>query len=486
MTQPVRKISQEELLAKNCGVSAISNGDVAVDFSKRKKTRGEESDDKSLISNLEAIAHFLQGNIGIGVLALPSAFSNAGVIGGSLGFILIAIICVHCMKMLVRSAHKVLKTRPGKDFIDYGETAELAFQDAGGHWQKWSSSIKKLLNIFLCANTICGNSVYSLFIAQSIMPIINHYSTPKFKLLNYRYYILMVLPFTIIMCFIRKLKYLSPFSTLANLIQFVDLGIIFYYLFVDGFVFSSTFSWFGYLQKLPIFFGMALFAFEGISVVLPIENRMKNPGSMLGNTGVLNKSMSIVFILYSAMGVCGYLKYGKDVQATIIHNLPMNELGGQLIMATFSVAIFISYALQFYVIMEIIRKNLLNPKWDGWSLELLDFLCRILLNLITFGIAASFSSLDLFVSLLGATKMTTISIMAPALIDTACHWNNLGKYNWRAIKNGIIFLIGMGGCIIGSIVSVQHIIKHFVWHSYNNSSIVHNDSTIPTPIPLYY
>ena len=56
---------------------------------------------------------------------------------GSFGFICIAILCVHCMKMLVRSAHKVLTSRPDKDFIDYGETAELAFRDAGGRWQKW-------------------------------------------------------------------------------------------------------------------------------------------------------------------------------------------------------------------------------------------------------------------------------------------------------------------------------------------------------------
>jgi len=64
--------------------------------------------------NFETIIHILKGNIGIGVLTLPMAIHNAGLIGGSLGLALIAYICVHCMFMLVQAAHKVRIFQPGK------------------------------------------------------------------------------------------------------------------------------------------------------------------------------------------------------------------------------------------------------------------------------------------------------------------------------------------------------------------------------------
>ena len=58
------------------------------------------------ISSLESIVHLLKGNIGMGVLTLPMAVRNAGLLFGSFGLAAIASICVYCMRMLVAAAHK--------------------------------------------------------------------------------------------------------------------------------------------------------------------------------------------------------------------------------------------------------------------------------------------------------------------------------------------------------------------------------------------
>ena len=49
----------------------------------------------------------MKGNIGIGVLTLPRAIRNSGLIGGLIGLTAIAGICIYCMHLLVRAAHKV-------------------------------------------------------------------------------------------------------------------------------------------------------------------------------------------------------------------------------------------------------------------------------------------------------------------------------------------------------------------------------------------
>ena len=83
--------------------------------------------------------------------------------------------------------------------------------------------------------------------------------------------------------------------------------------------FSST-------SQFPLFFGTAIFSFEGISVVLPLENQMKTPRSMRGWNGVLNIAMTVVTCLLIAVGFFGYLKYGENVMGSITLNLPSDKL----------------------------------------------------------------------------------------------------------------------------------------------------------------
>ena len=144
--------------------------------------------------------------------------------------------------------------------------------------------------------------------------------------LNYRFYILMVLLPMLAICSIRSLRYLSPCSVVANAAQFIGLSIVFYYIFRDPLPHSSSVPWLADSTRLPLFFGTAIFAIEGISVVLPIENQMRTPKDMLGWNGVLSTSMSLVVALYVGMGFYGYLKFGEDIAGSITLNLPPGDM----------------------------------------------------------------------------------------------------------------------------------------------------------------
>ena len=56
-------------------------------------------------------------------------------------------------------------------------------------------------------------------VPQNLRPIFEHYGGGLFERLDDRLYIAMVLPFMVALCSIRNLRYLSPFSILANIIQ---------------------------------------------------------------------------------------------------------------------------------------------------------------------------------------------------------------------------------------------------------------------------
>lgn len=256
---------------------------------------------------------------------------------------------------------------------------------------------------------------------------------------------------------IRNLKYLSPVSMLANILQMAGLGIIFYYLFQD-----LPYSWerkaFSSWGQLPLYFGTAIYTFEGIGVVLPLENQMKTPGDMKGWNGVLNTSMVIVSCLLIAVGFFGYLKFGEDSTGSITLNLPVDEFLATLVKIMMSLAIFFTYALQFYVPVGLINPAIqrrISPEYHVRA----EYALRFFLVMVTFSLAAAIPRLDLFISLVGSISSSTLALIAPAVIDTVTQGENCSRL--RLGKNVFVFTIGFFGFLTGTYVSLKNIIKYF-------------------------
>lgn len=143
-----------------------------------------------------------------------------------------------------------------------------------------------------------------------------------------RIFIIALLLPLIFMSWIRNLKYLAPVSMIANVFMGLGLGITFYYLLgtgelkldnIQSMLFKAPGEW-------PEFFSLSIFAMEAIGVVMPLENAMKTPRSMLGLCGVLNKGMSGVTLVYILLGFLGYLRYGEAVEDSITLNLENKDM----------------------------------------------------------------------------------------------------------------------------------------------------------------
>lgn len=77
--------------------------------------------------------------------------------------------------------------------------------------------------------------------------------------------LILLLPL-ILINYVRNLKLLAPFSTLANAITFVGLAMILVYMF-DDLPSPSEREMFGTLRGFPLYFGTTLFALEAVGVV---------------------------------------------------------------------------------------------------------------------------------------------------------------------------------------------------------------------------
>jgi len=405
------------------------------------------------ISNTDTIIHMLKGNLGTGILAMPDAIKNSGLVVGNVGLVFMATICVHCMHLLVINSQELCR-RTNAPYLTYADVAEKCFEtSSSARLRKYGRRARTAVDTFLCITQLGFCCVYFVFVSQNIQQVFDHY----FGKLDYHIYMAIILVPQLLLCSIRNLKYLSPFSMLANLLQFVALGFIFYYLTQD-----LPYTWerkvFSSWGQLPLYFGTAIYTFEGIGVILPLENQMKTPKDMKGWNGVLNTAMVIVSCLLIAVGFFGYLKYGDAVAGSITLNLPVDELLAQMVKVMMSLSIFFTYSLQFYVPISVISPHL-QKRVSQENYVKAEYLLRFILVMFTFGLAAAIPRLDLFISLIGAVSSSTLALLAPAIIDSVTHWDDISRL--RLAKNVSVFLIGFVGFVAGTFVSVMNLIKYF-------------------------
>lgn len=408
-------------------------------------------------SDSETLIHLLKGSLGSGILAMPLAFSNSGLWFGLFATLFVGLTCTYCVHLLVKCAHILCKRRqiPALSFAD---VVENAFLDGPPSLQKWSRFMRFMVDVFLVLDLIGCCCIYLVFVATNLKQVLEHYAEQH---INIRFVILALLVPLLLMSLIRNLKYLTPFSFIANILIFVGIIITMYYIFLDlppttarpGIVGPS--HW-------PMFFGTVIFALEGIGVVMSLENDMKNPKHFIGCPSVLNIGMGTVIAMYTLVGFFGYLKYGKDTEGSITLNLPIEDKLAQSVKLMIALAIFLTYTLQFYVPIQIIWKGIKHRISPDNHVR--GELClRTVMVIFTIFVAAALPNLGPFITLIGAVCLSSLGLIIPAIVETVVYREDpgLGRFNWRLYKNGFLILFGIIGFITGTYVSLLEFAHEF-------------------------
>lgn len=417
----------------------------------------EDSVQQLKVGNMSSLMHLLKGNIGTGILAMPSAVKNAGLWVGTLGVLAIGGIAIHCMHMLLNCSH-ILRRRVNVTTIDYASVLETAIKTGPERLRKWSPVGGVVVNIFLVLTQMGFCCVYLVFIASNVKEVIDSFHKNSVTITEYLVITTVVMiPYT----FVRDLKKLAPFSTFANILNFVGLIIVFQYLFQnlpDSRERPSTKPF----STLPLYFGTAMYAFEGIGLVMPIENKMKTPQDFGGMTGVMNLGMVIVTCLYTATGFYGYLKFGESALGSVTLNLPQKNWLYISVNMIFALSIFITYGIQFYVPINItwpfFAKRMSSRRLQKYS----EYIYRTVVVLLSFGVAALVPHLDLLISLIGAFAACALALMLPPLIEILTLSMEEGQLPWwKILKDIIIIAFGFLGFVTGTYSSLKEIANTF-------------------------
>ncbi|KAG8292113.1 hypothetical protein J6590_046933 [Homalodisca vitripennis] len=427
-------------------------------FEKEEKPRQKNAprEGKLATSDTGTVLHIIKSNLGSGLLAMPFAFHNIGLLMGSVSTVIVGVVCAHCMHILVKSSQE-LCYQLGRTSMTYSETVEAAFLFGGGRrFSRWSGVMKFASDLFMFIAYYGVNLVYVILVADTAKQVVENHTD---FVMNIRLYALLLTVILLPIGIVRHMKFLVPFSAMANVFLLLGCSLTIYLCLVDLPPLSSR-PLVVEVTRWPLFFSTAIFGMEGIGTTMPIENAMRYPAHFLGCPGTLAVGMTVVSAAYFFIGSIGYIRFGDDVQGLITLNLPQDMLS-ESVKVLVALSILFTYPLQLTATVDVFWP-MLRHHFSEKNQDRGYYLVRGTLILGTVLIAISLPHLAPMVSLVGAVGFNGVGLMLPTVTELATYWDQISKpCGFTIIKATAILIVWVFATITGTITSVNSIIDAF-------------------------
>lgn len=344
---------------------------------RRRKVRGGSGNN----SPTNALLLLLKSFVGTGVLFLPRAYLNGGMLFSNLVLLGVAALSYYCFVLLVTTRLKV----------------DGSFGDMGGIlYGKW---MRTLILISIVISQIGFVAAYIVFTSENLQAFILAVSNCKTSI-SIPYLILMQMVIFLPFSLLRDIGKLGFTALIADAFILVGLAYLFYYdvitLNANGLSDIKMFN----PKDWTLFIGTAIFTFEGIGLIIPIQESMRHPEKF---PRVLFVVMVIITVLFTVMGAISYAAYGSKTETVVLLNLPQDDKLVNGVQFLYSMAILLSTPLQIFPAIRIAETELFtrsgkyNP-YIKWQKNAFRFFVVFLCAAIAWGGA---DHLDKFVALVG-------------------------------------------------------------------------------------
>ncbi|KAK5773988.1 hypothetical protein RI543_004745 [Arxiozyma heterogenica] len=388
--------------------------------------RGTASDRKAFLLLLKAF-------IGTGVLFLPKAFFNGGLLFSTGMLIFFGVYSYWCYYILVK-AKEITKVS------SFGDIGLKLY----GHWLK-------ILILFALGITQIGFAgAYMIFTSKNLAAFVENVF---YRNINLAYIMIFQLIIFIPISFVRNVSKLSLPALISNFCIMFGLIIIVIF-FLNHWIYDLSFRPMTDIiygvntERWSLFIGTAIFAFEGIGLIIQIQESMKQPEHF---PKVLRSVITVVTILFVTMGSIGYLIYGSNVETVILLNLPQQNIFVNIIQLLYSLAIMLSTPLQLFPAIKIIEDKFfsnflkiysgnnkgqeslnvpyqlysgkLNWKIKWWKNLMRSIIVSSVATYAYFGI----NSLDKVVAIVGSFCCLPLVYVVPPMVHLRCYTRGLKK-----------------------------------------------------------
>jgi solute carrier family 36 (proton-coupled amino acid transporter) len=347
----------------------------------RRKRRRKDRGGSGQNSPTSAALLLLKSFVGTGVLFLPRAYLNGGMLFSNLVLLFVAALSYYCFVLLVTTRLKV----------------EGSFGDIGGIL--YGKHMRTVILASIVLSQIGFVAAYMVFTSENLQAFILAVSGCK-TYINIKWLIIMqmivFLPFSLL----RDIGKLGFTALIADAFILIGLAYLFYYdvltLSTEGIADIIMFN----KKDWTLFIGTAIFTFEGIGLIIPIQESMKQPEKF---PRVMFVVMIIITTLFIVMGAVSYAAYGSKTETVVLLNLPQDNKLVNGVQFLYSLAILLSTPLQIFPAIRITENALFtksgkyNP-YIKWQKNIYRFFFVAMCAVIAWGGA---DDLDKFVALVG-------------------------------------------------------------------------------------
>ncbi|KAJ8658095.1 hypothetical protein O0I10_006102 [Lichtheimia ornata] len=387
----------------------------------------------------KALFMLLKAFVGTGVIFLPGSFVSGGLVFSICLMIFIASVCLVAFQMLIYAQRQV-----GGSYDAVGERLY-------GPW------LQHIIKFFLCLSQMGFVASYLIFISQNIALAVDHLSNCTSSI-DSKYYIWMVLAIIIPITWVRKIARLSWFAIIADV--FILFGLI-CVLYFSAAQIAQQHGPGPNLQMIngqdfALMIGTAVFSFEGIGMVIPIVEGMKDPDKF---PMVMNLGLPIVGCIFVLIGAIGYSAFGDNTYASVVANLPAVPLS-TAVQLLYALAMILTSPFMLYPALTIIEQGLygkhglfgyhsgrLSLKWK-WIKNFTRSMVAVVCAIVSFGVGPS--GLDKFVALVGSVACMPLCFIFPGMFHYKVTDNK-----WKRIGDVIMTLWGFGITIYTMYVNIH-------------------------------
>ncbi|AET41532.1 Avt3p Ecym_8249 [Eremothecium cymbalariae DBVPG len=354
---------------------------------------------KGKASVFKTVLLLLKAFVGTGVLFMPKGFQNGGWLFSCGCLIFFGVVSCFCFLLLIEAKTEACVN-------GYGDLGRVAY----------GKSMQRGILASIVLSQIGFSAAYTIFTATNLQVFFGEVFGWSHRLSVYIFLQLVVyLPLALT----RRISRLSGTALAADVL--ILFGLVYVYGYSAVYVLrygvaSQSMKMFN-RQDWTLFVGTAIFTYEGIGLLVPIQESMSRPGRFASCLVWVIAAVTSIFI---SCGLLCYSAFGSRVETVILLNFPKDSVLSSSVQFLYAMAIMLSTPLQLFPAIRILEHGIISSSVSGkhdprvkWAKNWF----RVLVVFVTVSIAwVGADDLDKFVSLIGSFACVPLIYIYPPLL----------------------------------------------------------------------